>query len=114
MRVSYAVVKDNHIKRIGARAFGVFMVIRAFMGKDETAYPTLKTIASLSGIGVTTTQSEIEVLIKNGCIKKTGRIKKDDGKFGNTIYQILQNDLIRGSKQRGFIDNPVVQSTSGD
>lgn len=114
VRVSYAVVKDEHIKKIGARAFGVFVVIRAFMGQDETAYPALKTIAYLSGVGVSTIQNEVETLIKNGWIKKIGRVKKDDGTFGNTIYRILQTDLIRGSKQKGFIDNPVVQSNNGD
>jgi len=114
VRVSYAVVKDEHIKKIGARAFGVFVVIRAFMGRDETAYPSLATIAYLSGCGVSTIQKEIDTLIEHRWIVKMGRVKKENGLFGSTIYKVIQTDLIRGSKQKGFIDNPLVQSNNGE
>lgn len=113
VRVNFATAKDEHIKRIGARAFGIFMVIRTFMGKDETAYPSLARIAYLSGCGISTVQKEIEGLIEHGWIVKVGRIKVGSGKFGNTAYRILEKDLIRGSKQRGFIDDPLVQFTDG-
>lgn len=114
VRVSYAVVKDGHIRKIGAQAYGVFTVVRAFMNQNGIAYPSLGTIAHLSGISVTTTQKEIKALIDNGWFQKDGRVRIEGGRFGNTIYRIKQTNLIRGSKQQGSIDNPVVQSTSGD
>lgn len=112
--VNFAVVKDSHIKQIGARAFGVFVVIRVFMGKDNIAYPSLEGIAKLSGCGVSTVQKEINILIKNGWLRKVGRIREDNGKFGKTKYLILEKDLIRGTGQQGFTRQPLVQSNDGD
>ena len=84
------------------------------MGRDETAYPSLATIAYLSGCGVSTIQKEIDTLIEHRWIVKMGRVKKENGLFGSTIYKVIQTDLIRGSKQKGFIDNPLVQSNNGE
>lgn len=111
--VNFAVAKDNHIALIGARAFGVFMVIRTYMDKDNLAWPSLRTIAYQSGCSVTTSQKEIKTLIDKGWLRKTGRTPRQSGHWGNTIYQILQQDLIRGTGQKGFIEQPLVDNTNG-
>lgn len=114
-KVSFAVARDGHIRLIGARAFGVFMVIRTFMDKDRIAYPSLRTIAYLSGCSVTTIQKEIATLINNNWLKKVGRAKNPQGKFGNTKYLILERDLIRGTGEPSFMKQPpMVQSTDGN
>lgn len=114
VRVSFAVVKDKHIKKIGARAFGVFMVIRAYMDKDGIAYPSLETVAYQSGCSVGTIRKEISRLEQNGWISKDGHVRYKDGRFGNAKYRILERELIRGSGQRGFMDVPVTNCDDGE
>jgi len=113
--VNFATAKDGHIRRIGADAFGIFMVIRAYMDTDsQTAYPSLVRIAYLSGCSVTTVRKKIAVLIEEGWLKKANRIRTREGKYGNTLYKILETDLIRGAGQKGFIEQPLSESTIGD
>lgn len=112
--VNLAVAKDNHIALIGARAFGIFMVIRAYMNKENQAWPSLETIAFQSGCSMTTLQKEIQTLVQNAWIKKEGRVRKENGQWGNTIYLILQQDLIRGTGQKGFLKQPLMDSTNGE
>ena len=115
VKVSFAAAKDGHIKQIGARAFGVFMVIRSFMAKDGTAYPSLQTIASLSGCSITSVQKEMATLIDNNWLKKIGRVKNPQGRFGNTKYLITERDLVRGTGEPSFMkEPPMVQSTNGN
>jgi hypothetical protein len=111
--VNFATVKDGHIRQIGARAFGVFFVIRAFMDKDGIAYPSLQTIANLSRCCVKTIQKEEAILIQYGWIKKEGRVRLENGRFGNTKYRILEKDLIRGTGQKGFMREPLADNTTG-
>src|SRR5258708_23281888 len=76
VKVNFAVAKDNHIALIGARAFGVFIVIRTYMNKDDLAWPSLEAIAYQSGCSVTTVQKEIKTLIDKAWIRKKGRIDR--------------------------------------
>jgi len=112
--INFAVVKDSYIKQISAQAFGIFMVIRAFMNnKNNIAYPALETIANLSDCSVSTVRREINKLEKYGWIKKVGMKRNKKGSFGNMQYQILQTDLIRGSNQPGFMKKPLVNMNNG-
>lgn len=114
LRISYAVAKDKHIRKIGTRAFGIFIVIRTFMDEESIAYPSLRTIAYLASCSVKSAQEDINKLIKHGWLEKVGRIKIGNGRFGNTKYRILEQDLIRGSKQFDFIKQPLVIRANGD
>ena len=115
LRVSFALVKDEHIKQMGgANALAVFMTIRTFANKDDIAYPSLKTIANKSCLSVTTVQKAIKQLIKNGWLSKLKQSRNEEGKLECTRYQILEKDLVRGSNDVGFIERPVVKNTNGD
>lgn len=115
VKVSFAVARGGYIRDIGAQAFGVFIIIRTFMDKDYIAYPSLSTIAYLSGCGVSTIQKEIATLENDGWLKKAGRVINPDGKFGNTKYRITQTDLIRGTGDVSFAKQPpLLKTTSGD
>lgn len=111
--VNFAVVRDQYIRTIGARAFGVFMVIRAFTGKDKKSYPSLNSIAFLSGCSITTIRKEINILIKNGWLEKSINKRGGNGRFENSIYTILETDLIRGTRQKGFMQQPLLKSAIG-
>ncbi|HEC66013.1 MAG TPA: helix-turn-helix domain-containing protein [bacterium] len=113
LRISYAIAKDGHIKRVGARAFGVFIVIRTYMDREGIAYPSLRTIAYQSGCGVGTVQREIKRLIQEDWLAKEGRVETKDGKFGNTKYRIIETDLTRGSGQKGFLAKPLTNRDNG-
>lgn len=112
--VNFAVVKDLHIQKIGLKAFGIFFVIRVFMNKEGIAYPSLGWIAHCSDCSMGTVRKEIEKLIECGWLKKEGRVKREDGKFGNTQYRILEKDLIRGTGQEGFMSKPLSNLGNGD
>lgn len=115
VKVSFAVAKGGYIKDIGAQAFGVFIIIRSFMDKDFIAYPSLSTIAYLSGCGVSTIQKELATLENNDWLKKAGRVINPDGKFGNTKYRITQTDLVRGTGGVSFAKQPpLLKNTNGD
>jgi len=113
--LNFALVKDGLMKRIGAEAFGIFIVIRIFMNnKDNIAYPSLKTISRLSGSSLSTVRRKIGILERHGWLKKLDHKKKDKGKFSNTRYKILQTDFIRGSNQPGFMKKPLSNMNNGD
>lgn len=112
LRVGYAIVRDGHIRRLGARAFVVFMVIRTYSNKENIAFPSLTRIASLSGCNVRTVQKEIKRLEQEGWIKKR-KTRGLSGKYERNRYEILENDLIRGSGEQSFIDYPVEENTNG-
>jgi len=115
VKVSHVAPRGGYIKQIGARAFGVFIVIRSYMSKDYIAFPSLSTIAYLSGCSITTTQKEIATLIKYGWIKKIGRAKNPQGRFGNTEYLIVQTDVVRGTGDVSFMkQTPLLLSTDGE
>lgn len=112
MKVNFAIARDNYIKTIGAQAFGVFIVIRTYMNKEGIAYPSLRTIAYQSGCSIGTVEASLGKLIAHGWLRKVGRVM-DKGKYGNTKYQILQNDLIRGTGDPSFMNKPVLKIDSG-
>ncbi|MBI4098205.1 MAG: helix-turn-helix domain-containing protein [Candidatus Levybacteria bacterium] len=113
VRINYSLVRDLHMRRVGAQAFGVFITIRTYMGKDHIAYPSLKTIAYQSKCSIGTVRNAIKILEKEEWVRKVGRDKKEDGKFGNMKYLILQTDLIRGSDRKGFIEEPIANFDNG-
>lgn len=47
-------------------------------------------------------------------LKFEGKIRLPNGKFGTNKYRILQNDLIRGTKQGDFISEPIGNIPDGD
>lgn len=114
VRINYSVVRDLHMRRIGAQAFGIFIAVRVYMGKDYIAYPSLKRIAYESKCSVGTARKALNLLEKEGWIRKAGRMKEENGEFGNMKYLILQRDLIRGSDRKGFIEEPITNFDNGD
>jgi hypothetical protein len=112
VKVSFATARDGHIRDIGARAFGVFFVIRTFMDKEGFAYPSLKTISYLSGCSLVTAKKEIDKLVDEGWIKKSRRKRTVGGKFDSNLYEILQRDLIRGTNESSFLKEPVLKSSN--
>ena len=110
--VNFAIARDNHIRRIGVQAFGIFMIIRTYMDKEHVAYPSLRTIAYQSGCSVGTVCAAINRLAINGWIKKIGR-QMVKGKYGNTKYLILQTDLIRGTGDPSYMNKPVTKFDNG-
>lgn len=112
VNVNFAIARDNYIKAIGARAFGIFFVIRTYMNKEGVAYPSLRTIAFQSGCSIGTVEASLVKLIEKGWLKKVGRVM-DKGKYGNTKYQILQKDLIRGTGDPSYMKQPVAKFANG-
>ncbi len=113
LRVSYAITRDGHIRGIGVKAFGIFLILRTYANFENIAFPSLRTIARLSGFSVKTVEKQIKILEDKGWIEKLDRIRKANGKFGSMQYQILEDDLVRGSEGDNFIDYPVVKNASG-
>ncbi len=113
LTVNYAAIKGGHVRQIGLRAFGLFIVLRTFMNKEGVAFPKLSTLCRYSGLSINTIQKDVDILIKNGWVKKTVTRKKD-GTFEVARYFILQKDLIRGTGDPSFKKSPVSRSDNGD
>ncbi|MCL4366708.1 helix-turn-helix domain-containing protein [Patescibacteria group bacterium] len=112
-RVNFSTARDGHIRKLGANAFAVFMVIRTYMDKEKIAYPSLARIAYQSNLSVRTVEKALNKLVDEGWIKKVGRMI-DKGKFGNTRYLILQHDLIRGTDDPSFMSKPIANIANGN
>lgn len=113
VKVNFAVVRDGHIRQIGARAFGVFIVIRTYMNKEDIAFPSLKRIAWDSRLSINTVKKDIQALIKHRWLIQTvGR--NEQGRFDNAEYLILEKDLIRGTNSQSFMKQPVSSIDNGD
>lgn len=106
VKVSFAVVRDKHIKRTGARGFVIFLVLRTYMNKDGVAYPSLSRISDESGCSRRSVQNELVKLEKCGWIRKLGRLR-DKGKFVNMKYLILEKNFVRGTGEKSFMSKPV-------
>ncbi len=113
VKVNLATFRDEYMADIGARAFGVFMVIRSFMGKEYISYPSLRTLAKKTKLSITTIQSDIKILEDHGWIH-ISTPKRKNGRYQNNIYKILQTDLIRGTNQPDFITEPILKRTNGE
>lgn len=112
-RISFALVKDGHLSRIGSNAFAVYLVIFSHKDRDSVAYPSLNTIKRFSGLSINTVRKSIKELEKRGWIKRKELARKKDGTFENTRYEALQTDLIRGSESKGFADKPISNYDNG-
>jgi hypothetical protein len=112
VKVSFALTRGGHMHRIGARAFGVFMVIRAYMNKDGVSFPSLKTIAKESKLSVNTIKKDVDILIAYKWIRKINK-RNQKGMYETTNYQILENDLVRGTNSKSFLSNPVSRIDNG-
>lgn len=113
LRISYATARDGHIREIGVKVFGIFIILRTYANSDNIAFPSLRTIARLSGSSIKTVEKLIKILEDKGWIEKLDRMRKANGKFGSMQYQILEVDLVRGSEGENFIDSPVVKNANG-
>lgn len=113
LRMSYPVVRDGYIRNLGVRAFAIFVIIRTYANKENMAFPSLLRIASLSGCNVRTVQKEIAKLEQAGWIRKQ-KMRDFNGKYRKNQYEILENDLIRGTGQSSFTDDPVEKFADGD
>ena len=112
LRVSFALVRDGYLRTIGVRAFAVFMIIRTYTNLNNVAFPSIRRIASLSGLSVRGVQLEIRKLEQDGWIEIT-RNRDSQGKYLRNIYRILEQDLVRGSGDPDFIDYPAVNPADG-
>lgn len=112
VKVNFSVVRDGHMRQVGARAFGVFFVIRTYMNKNNVAFPSLKRIAYDSKLSVNTVKKEIQILIKHGWLIQTVE-RNENGRFENAEYLILENDLIRGTNSQSFMKQPVSKIDNG-
>lgn len=113
LRVGYATVREGYVRRLGVRAFVVFVIIRTYMNKEGVAFPSLTRIAYLSGCNVRTVQKEIKKLEQEGWIRKR-KTRTLGGRYERNRYEILENDLIRGTGEQSFVDHPVEKNTNGD
>lgn len=113
VKVSFALTRGGNMRSIGARAFGVFMVLRAYMNKEQISYPSLKKIAWESKLSINTVKKEIDKLILGGWIKKVNRRNKR-GMYETTNYQIIENNFVRGTNSKSFLVDPVLKVDNGD
>lgn len=113
LRVSYGIVRDGYIRKLGVRAFAIFMIIRTYMNQESIAFPSLLTIARLSGCSVRTVQKGIEKLVQLGWLEKR-KTRSLNGKYERNRYQILEDDLVRGTDQPSFTDYPSEKIANGN
>lgn len=113
LRVSYAVIRGEYIQKLGIKAFAIFIVIRTYMNQEGVAFPSLSTIARFSGCSTRTVQDGIKKLVQMKWIEKR-KTRSLNGKYERNRYQILQDDLIRGTDQPSFTDHPSEKIADGD
>lgn len=112
LRMSYSVVRDGYIEKMGVRAFAIFMIIRTYANKENIAFPSMLRIAHLSGCNIRTVQKEIAKLEQFGWLEKQ-KMRDFNGRDRKNKYEILENNLIRGTGQSSFTDYPVEKFADG-
>ena len=114
LRISFAVGREDHIRKIGINAFVVYIVLKTHVNKSGTCFLSLKSIRYVCGLSINTIRKAIDVLEYNGWAKKIGQIKSKRGKFATNKYQLIEKNLIRGSSEPGFIERPLSKNDNGD
>lgn len=112
VKVNFGIVRDKLIRKVGAKAFVVFLVIRTYANKELIAFPSLETISYYSGLNPKTVQRAVRKLILNDWIV-VNRKRGGDGRFESLRYQILETNYIRGTGDPSFLDKPVIRVSDG-
>lgn len=88
-------IHDNLIKSdlriIGVDAFAVLNVIASHLGKNKTAFPGIKTMMHMTGMGRNRVYKSISILIENRFLQRVQENKK--GQFGKTLYKVTTNKI---------------------
>jgi hypothetical protein len=109
--------KGGSIAAMGQVAFAVYMVLRSFAGQDERCYPSVATLAALSGVHGRGVRYALQRLVELGFVEvlrsKGGR--PIPGHATTNVYRILplahqkmdaRNDTLKGARNdRGSSTN---------
>jgi DNA-binding transcriptional MocR family regulator len=68
----------------------IYLCLSSFIGADEEAWPSLSTLATMSGISVSTVQRCLAELRDAGLVQWSGRVRPDGGQTSN-LYRLETN-----------------------
>lgn len=68
----------------------VYIYLGKFANSDQKCFPSIRTLAEISGIGMSKVKSTINELVQKGMISKENRKRQDGGKNSN-LYTLLYN-----------------------
>ena len=68
----------------------VYIYLGKFANSDQKCFPSVRTLARLTGIGISKVKSTINELVQKGMIRKENRRRRDGGKNSN-LYTLLYN-----------------------
>lgn len=99
----------EHGSELGPYGIATYMALASFSGKDESARPSIRTIAETIGASKSSVKRSIDDLVSLGWIKVQHR--KDGKKNKSNIYFLLPSP-VNGSSQNGggVSENPGVGS----
>lgn len=96
---------DHYLSKIGWQGLLVYNAIARMVGKDQNAWPSIKTMGEKVGVSENTIRKGLRLLEQYGLIKIVERHNDDGGRSSN-LY-VLQKPPVQESDQTGSGDEPV-------
>ena len=80
---------NGYAKQCGINATGVYMVLCRHVGKEQSCFPSKRTIAEKLGISERSVYTAIKKLDQSNIIKVESRGRKKDGSYRSLTYFLL-------------------------
>lgn len=87
-KISDAIIEDDKVSKEGLL---VYVGIARFVGKERTAFPSLKKLSVICRIGRTSVQRGIQNLIECGYLSKESRGKEGKRAHVSNLYRLHEN-----------------------